>query len=312
MPDIGFADLVKAWDALGRRVEVVDGLARVLGLSQAAVMTVSPTSAPQSLDAVVAMATAELRVMADVHVAEREVSASPTTSEIRLVPQAPVTVGLPRWSDAEPLARSETTAEAPPLDPLFVPSRERAILGLAAKRMRAQGALDEDAVVDAFARHTSLKRLPRRTVASLTGGVALILDRSHWMSPYSEDVARLSPRLREVAGEVVEYWITDIPPLVAIPRGKPAPWQSPPPGTAILIASDLGRAAARRGYSGAEAAWFEFLRGLSEAESDPIVFVPGDVTHYREMANAFRRVLVLGWDRMTRIGDISRFLKERR
>jgi hypothetical protein len=190
---------------------------------------------------------------------------------------------------------------------LFRIERERALLAAAARRRRPDGGVDRDALVVAIARRTFPRRIPQREVTSLRGGVQLLVDRSEWMQPFATDVDRVVDRMRFVVGpSLQELVIDEHPPWVRWAQADDLfEWQPPAPGTALVVISDLGRVARRRGRRGLERAWRELLHH-AQTTLDPVVIVPGRKSAYAEIDAALREATLIGWDRDARVAELSR------
>jgi hypothetical protein len=209
-----------------------------------------------------------------------------------------------------PRASRAVFAEPPSL---FRPNLERAIIGASARRMRAEGDLDAPAIVRMIARMDLPRPLPRRLVPSMRGGVQVIVDRSEWMAPFHADTARLVARFRSVVGEgIEELWVPDVPPDVMAPTADgTSRWTAPKPGTAVVVVSDIGRAADRRGRRSQRGAWQAFLRAIKSGGFDPLVIVPGRQGSYVDADRAPEHAPLLGWDRTARVADVGRLPRRR-
>ena len=123
--------------------------------------------------------------------------------------------------------------------------------------------------------------------------------------------ARLGGFFREVVGEsLAELHVYEGPDELFAPNNDTAQsWTPPPPGTAVVVVSDLGRAARRRGQRRSRAAWQALLASMQEASCEPVVLVPGRSEHYAELDRALRYTLLLGWDRGARVARVAQFRK---
>lgn len=327
--EIGLADLLRAWDTLGRnpvrgydpalgqRPAPVRDPAMLAALTQALGLSGRPSAATRPIVGPVdpprpPPPESPRPPPPPVSTAEK---ANPETGSgaLALDPMPPIAPPAPAWLSGQALDRAAASPRAPAA-PLFVPERERALLAAIARRPRAEGEIDAPALIALLARRLLPRALPRRWVPSLRGGVQLILDQSPFMAPFAEDVERLVARMRAVVGAAAGVlWVTELPPLVlASGAEEPRRWAAPPLRTAVVIVSDLGRAARRRGRRTPGAAWHDLLREMTEAGLNPVVLAPGRAASYRADGPLPRRALLLGWDRAARLAEITNFYGGRR
>lgn len=311
--EIGFADLLRAWDALGRSPGALAPLGQLFGLSvQRTPESISRPPSKPPLHEPLPM----VREPSPVRTANAVGDAvSLSSTGIALEPLPPAPPPVPVWLTAAPLpAPASISAPGIPLPPLFAPERERALLSSAARTLRSDGDIDVDAWVEAAARLLLPRWLPRQRIASLRGGVQLIIDQSAWMMPFAQDVHRVVARLRAVVGGVLqEQRVRELPPnIYTSTTNSVERWVPPLPGTAIMIVSDLGRAALQCGRLGPRMAWQGFLRALETANFESVVLVPGRASQYIDIEHNPHRTLLLDWDRSARVSELTKFRKGRR
>ncbi|HET6949320.1 MAG TPA: hypothetical protein VFI47_03035 [Acidimicrobiales bacterium] len=143
----------------------------------------------------------------------------------------------------------------PPGVPLVRKGQQRAIATLLAGRP-VPGDVDLVATVRQLATRRPLTAIPRRPRWSTSRGVHLHVDRGPALEPFRYDVAQLRRSLASIASPhaVVELGFDGDPAAVTWPRrivgpGGRAPLASrlPPPGTPVLVLTDLGISVPRTG-----------------------------------------------------------------
>lgn len=312
IPTTGLGDLLRVWHQVGYREDLLAPLARMLDLGVAPEPVARPV--PSLAVAGGAEPTTAIPRRRDVELPPAIDRDTVARSDTVAIPLAAAPPPRPTWASTTLRLAAAQAFTPPPVTPLFRPERERALLTAAGGRARAEGEVDIAVLAELRARGRMPRRMPRRAVVSVRGGVQLIVDRGEWMAPFSADVDHLIERLRTVAGESLAVAsVLDVPPMVRM-RGerKPAPWRAPPSGTAVVVVSDLGRAARRSSRLGPSQAWVMFLEHLQAAALDPIVIVPGVREHYREIDTVLRRTMLLGWDRSARVAELMQFRRTRR
>lgn len=309
-PELGLGDLLRAWDALGRDPSALAPLVRLFELKGQAPSPPPAADSPGLTPPPELFSRPPVPAESPSHEARYEDRTGAGSVTLEALPAA-AAPAPPAWLSAARLPRSGATDSLKPPAPLFPAERERALLSAAARRLRTDGALDVPSIVAGLARLRLPRRLPRSRILSLHGGVQLLMDRSDFMDPFSADLDRLATRLREtVGGALEELLVYDLPPEVCRPEEDTAhSWTPPHPGTAVLIVSDLGRAALRRGRRRPRLAWESLLRHMQAAGCAPIVLVPGRSTSYAEIHRELRHMLLLGWDRSARVAEVTRFRK---
>lgn len=305
---VGFGDVLRAWHALGRDPAVLPVLARTFGLEIEARGEFDADS--QRAKPPAEQRKRQSRKPAPAPQPETFESQGLVTALDRLLPDDALTP--PSWLTVPTLSRP--TIDVTPLPPpLFSPERERALLAAICRTLRPEGDIDVARAVDGLSRLQVPKVLPRLRIPSLGGGVQVVIDQSPWMAPYHADLAHLVLRLRDVAGDLMEHLVVgELPPTVHAPHEDVGrPWGPPRRGTAIVIVSDLGRAALRDKKRAPRRAWVALVDKMRAAGFAPMVIVPGRTASYSDVDRELKYTLLLGWDRRTRIVEASRFRKER-
>jgi hypothetical protein len=137
--------------------------------------------------------------------------------------------------------------------------------------------------------------------------VQLLIDWGPEMEPFRRDQAELTERVKEVAGrECVEVLYFSESPLDGCGPGSAWTWKKygpPPPGTRVLILSDLGlarrRAAGARGRVRAD--FGTLARRLAARECAAVALVP--VSPGRWPPHPPLRLVA--WDRSTTVPTLS-------
>jgi len=310
--EVGLADLLLAWEATGRDPAKLPALARLLGLAPREEPAATESALKLSAGAFTATVHGSTWISAK-FTDGKPPGAGPARGEpidIAVEPAGRETVATPAWRTTETVKAPRPEVPNQP-EPLFVPTHERALVATAVKTLRPDGGVNVLALVDSVCRRAFPRVLPRLVVPSMHGGLQLIIDRSSWLQPFRGDIVSLARRFRDVAGAAIEeLHVREAPPLMARPGDdEERAWKVPARGTAIVIVTDLGRTARRQGRVAPAEEWRKLLKRPEVAAFDPIVIVPGRPTHYAGLTEGLPRVLVLGWDRTTRLLEIIRFRK---
>jgi len=210
---------------------------------------------------------------------------------------------------------SESDAQSPRLEPLFLPRWTRAILSAGLATNSEVGEIDVDRVVDILASGQCLKTLPLLSTPTLTRGVQLLIDRSQAMTPFIRDQIRLH---REIVATVGTDRVTTLRfvgcPIRGAGAGPEPTWShyEPPLSKApVLLLSDLGigrpmlndeRAGVRE--------WLTFIRLVKKAKSPLLAFVPYEASRWPpKLAN---EIPIIQWDRNTTVTIVCNKLKHAR
>ena len=307
--DVGLGDLLRAWDAFGRDPAVLPALAGTFGVAVEARIT-GEGAGNDTQRSAVPRTRGPLKPPPGQAPAETFESHGLVTTLETLPASTPPPP--PSWLAVSALPRSESDVTPPP-PPLFSPERERALLAAICRTLRPEGDIDVERTVDGISRLQLPRVLPRLRIPSMSGGLQVLIDQSRWMAPHRTDLACLAIRLREVVGDLMQHLVvSELPPAVRAPHEDEArPWEPPRAGTAIVIVSDLGRAALRDKKRAPRRAWVSFVGRMRASGFAPMVIVPGRTASYLDVDRELKHTLLLGWDRRTRIAEASRFRKER-
>ena len=172
-------------------------------------------------------------------------------------------------------------APPPPL-PLVRAGQQRAVATLLAGRWVA-GEIDLAATVRALASRRPLSTLPRRPRWSTNQGMQLHVDSRPAIEPFSDDVDVLRQALAAIAAPhaVVMLGFDGDPRVITRPRRLVWPQgrlaladRLPPPGTPVLVVTDLGIAVPRSGSPPEPEAFLEHHRLLVRASCTVHYLVP--------------------------------------
>jgi hypothetical protein len=161
---------------------------------------------------------------------------------------------VPRWlEESEQLPLPDPARAVPlyakPIEPLFSPLLTRAILSRLASAPAAVGEVHPARLVEIVASGRPLTVLPRRSVRTLAKGLELLIDDSRGLEPFSNDVAALIDDLGLAVGRdrLSVRLFHDCPSdgLINPETAAVVPYVPPPPGTPVLVVTDLGAARQR-------------------------------------------------------------------
>lgn len=219
----------------------------------------------------------------------------------------------PGWLEEVDLLEEPGPAAPPPEpDPLLVPGWVRSVLSGALATLASQGPLDIERLVRAVALAAPVRRVPRRPWPTLARGVQVLVDRSESMAPFARDQTWLVAQIRAVAGrEITQVLYFDgLPAWGAGPGSRRLwreyhPWHTPPPGTAVLLVSDLGLGSPLLGArSAGVGSWRQLAEDLAHAGCPAVAFVPyGPRRWPRELRRALH---LLHWDPRTSVHTVRR------
>ena len=272
----------KATDADGRALATMLGIERVGGESIAVALPKIEARLDVQLDDVVATGTA-------VQIAHHDTAASVPAvghgggSDLVLTGPAIDPRSAPTWRVEGVLERESRRLPDHPLDPLFERKVTRAVLGAMVAERRPEGEVLVREAVQLLARRVTITRLPRRLIATVRGGLAVVVVRAR-MDPFAQDLTELIERLRQVIGrEAVREFSHDARGLVSV--GARHTWP-PAPGVPVLIVSAAAEVPV------------EVPRG-----STVTLLVPGRPARPPELAPD---VALVCWDRRTRVREVGR------
>jgi hypothetical protein len=196
----------------------------------------------------------------------------------------------------------------PPLphEPLFDPQRRRALIGAALAAARAEGEIDEPALIEQIASARPIASIPRRMRLTLALGAQVLVDLSPSMMPFRRDQDELLARIdRLVADGLLDVQTFDGDPGQTWSRRRKASAYEPPrPGTSVLALTDLGLRDAGEGRSQPAAVWLAFAARLAQARVPFVALVPYPPAALpRPMLD---RIAVVQWDRPTSVSSVQR------
>jgi hypothetical protein len=197
-----------------------------------------------------------------------------------------------------------------PAASLFKPDTVRSIVFFALGTIAYEAEID----VEALTRVLSFQEpwngeipcLPRST---LRRGVQVLIDRRPAMSPFYGDQNALFDVIRSVVGEhgsTVGIFRSSPEEVILTGLSQARRFRPPPPGTPVLILSDLGIGNARASNAVPAEAWSEFIRRVGKAGSPVVAFVPYPPTRWP--ASLMRTCVVIQWDRPTTPGQVRKRL----
>jgi hypothetical protein len=188
--------------------------------------------------------------------------------------------------------------------PLLRPQSARAVLQALLAQQVEDGAVDLPALVHAVAVRR-VSTLPRRRVSTLRYGVQVLVDNGEAMAPFAADQDHLVDQIREVVGKErtdVRYFADS--PLRGNGPGPVWTWRRryrpPPPGTPVLILSDLGILPRWDVSAARPAEWAAFARRLRAAGSTGIALVPCPPARWPAWVR--RSFVSVMWDRSLTVG----------
>lgn len=210
--------------------------------------------------------------------------------------------------------QDDVTIEPPPFIPLLTPQWTRGILSKALATASANGPLDIERATEMLARHERVDRLPTLREWTLRRGVQLLLDKSQAMMPFTRDQTWLLGEIRDVVGadrmRVLRFTGS---PLRGAGVGlkSPPPYEPPPPGTPVILLTDLGISRPPLAADWAdEEEWVEFAELVGRAQCPLAAFVPYKPERWpQRLAQA---LTVVQWSRATTAATVAGLIKNER
>lgn len=221
-----------------------------------------------------------------------------------LVEREPDAVTTLSWmSSAELLPRDDAgPAAAGPIDPLFTPAWQRAMVIAALNSESPSAEIDVEAVVERLSHGDALERLPVRRRRSLRGDIQIVVDESDEMRPYFEDQSQA------IAAVAALFPVERID-LTFCKDGPPGTQQrqayvAPAGGTTVLILTNFGLVDDGSVRPDLAHAWAAFGASLRRRGSNVIAFAPADP--HRIPEHLRKTIAVVPWDRGTGVGTVAR------
>ncbi|MFT5682176.1 MAG: hypothetical protein ACI8RZ_003094 [Myxococcota bacterium] len=245
-PPIGLGDLARVWAALGAtEVPARQAIARLLGCSFAPEAAARPRVSLQTPPSQTILqptpqpppppAEPDGDVRRTLNTEERLTALPPL--------RVPPAVG---WESVQPLPELDRPFRTPPPRPLFAGRTLRGLLIALLSQRLPSGDLDMVSLTEQLARRHFPQPLPQTTTATLRRGAWVMLDAA-LAAPLLEDIQQLvgvlektlgtsALRLWQFRGTPLRYGIAETPP----DRLDPGRSWRPPPGTPVLLITDLG------------------------------------------------------------------------
>lgn len=224
----------------------------------------------------------------------------------------------PEWLEhvkALPPPRAAVVAPPAPAS-LLAPRWSRAILSTAMSKDAPTSAIDVEAMVDAIARGIVLRRVPRRSVPTLSHGVQILVDRGPSSPPFLEDQDLLVQQIQVVAGHDRVQVLRFDPRGFLAGKGPRTRWESyfdltpPLPSMTIVVISDLGIARVPHETGAPPAQWRDFLVRLHARGHRVIVFVPFAPSRWPRLPRGLAHLIP--WDRRTSVQLVRKIAGRRR
>ena len=201
-----------------------------------------------------------------------------------------------------------------PFSPLLAPYSAEVVLRSVASRWVRDGPVDTDGLVQILARGQPVRALPRRPVATLRFGTQVLVDLGRGMEPFIDDQGAVLDQLAAITGRnglSVRYF--QYRPLSGVSEtghSGPSPYLPPPPGTRVLVLSDLGLGGSADDVRRAtRAEWESFGHLLSRHGCQAAALVP--LPPRRWPGWLVRLFPLVSWDRRTTAGEAARRMGRR-
>jgi hypothetical protein len=201
-----------------------------------------------------------------------------------------------------------------PFRPLLAPRSADTVLRTVVSRRVRAGPVDTDALVQLMAQQRPVRALPLERVTTLSFGAQVLVDLGQGMEPFIADRRALLRQLSIVVGRdglSVRYF--RYAPLRGVSdtgHGRRQAYQPPPPGTRVLILSDLGLSGpvgdTRRAP---RAEWESFAQVINRNGCQAAALVP--IHPSRWPGWLVRLFPLVSWDRHTTAGEAARRMGRR-
>ncbi len=312
--DIGLADIVHAWRALGAVTDADRrAVVRVLGFDLPAATDPEEGTGPEEAgpDDVAPAIPREGPTAVEPEEGPSQHSESLATP-IYLTPLDPI-VDNEAELPIEGIARPGRGI-ALPLESLFAAGWARVISGTLTARTAPVGAIDVEGVVDALARRRLLRSMPRRDRLVSATQIIVVVDVRGTIAWFREDADQLIKRLDAVTRYPISTVISEgVPGLTTdmVPTGD---WSEEVTirvgaGSRVIVISDLGLGASRgRGDPARTRRWIGFMTDMRARSASVVIVTP--VPPVRIPAAIRRTAACVYWDASTRPGTVHRRIKE--
>lgn len=219
----------------------------------------------------------------------------------------PVDLDAPAWRAAD------GDADSLPPPPLIAARPSRAILGAALAGRQEGAEVDVGRTIALLSSGRRIERLPRCAVSTLAHGAQVLVDRSPAMAPFAHDAVQLVDEVRKLLGpgRLAVREFRHCPARgVREPGGRSRrAWQPPPPGTPVMIVSDLGIGAPADDDAAADSAeWQGFAARVRGAGCRAFAWVPFAPARWPALLT--RELTLLHWCERTTARQVGRALRE--
>lgn len=197
---------------------------------------------------------------------------------------------------------SEEFRAPPPFEPLFLPRLTRGILSAALSTISGDGPPDIEGIVEILASGEYIRQLPKLPQLTLRRGVQLLVDKSDSMVPFTRDQVWMQDEILRVVGKDKVNILRFVGcPLWGAGTGYRKTWTTyrpPPPGTVVLLLSDLGISRPMFSTNVASLSeWLDFASRVRRSFCPLVAFVPYSPSRWpRHLINVLTMVQ---WDRWT-------------
>lgn len=224
----------------------------------------------------------------------------------------------PPWLEhvkALPPPRAEIVPPPAPM-PLLAHRWSRAILSTAMATATRTNSIDVDAVVDAVSRGVLLRRVPLRTLPTLSHGVQLLVDRGPASPPFHKDQELLIQQITVVAGsDRVQVLRFDPSRGFLAGKGPRTRWRDyftlapPPPHVMVVLISDLGITNVPHESNAQPGQWLDFLTRLGARGNRVLAFVPYAPSRWPRLPRGVADLVP--WDQTTSVQRVRRLAGRR-
>lgn len=224
----------------------------------------------------------------------------------------------PPWLEhVKPLPPPRAEVVPPPAPmPLLAYRWSRAILSTAMATATRTNAIDVEAVIDAVSRGVPLRRVPLRTLPTLSHGVQLLVDRGPASPPFLKDQDLLVQQVTVVAGsDRVQVLRFDPSRGFIAGKGPRTRWRAyftlapPPPRATVVLISDLGITNVPHESSAQPGQWLEFLTRLGARGNRVLAFVPYAPSRWPRLPHGVADLVL--WDQRTSVQRVQRLAGRR-
>lgn len=285
-PSSPLGDLVRAFSELGVSDSATqERIAEMLGIR---LVRTAATPAPDKAGKGGASESGGAGGVGDEAGKESGTSGEASSSHETEYDSLPINIGLVEGETTEgvvgvrPVAPQASGGDAPPapppFEPLLLPRWARAILSAALSTSGDDGPPDIERIAEMLAAGVGFERLPTLPNPTLRLGAQLLVDTGDGLLPFTTDQLWLQTEIEKVTGadRVATLYFAGSPLRGAGAGLKPwPPYEPPPPGTPVVLLTDLGIARPMFSSEWAdEREWLEFARLARRAGCPVIAFVP--------------------------------------